>query len=177
MVGWFGWGAPNRYRTRGKSNELDFGFQSIATIKFWSLFHTGCFQKNLILPENLYDIQYWSYSMQAKAAVERILSISPSVRVATICDRNGKIVFTAHSKKVKNVLSRKESRASLTSAARAWKGRKSLSRKLGACKYVVAEYASVKRITMPAGRNNLLFISTTASFDHNKVIRKVRSFR
>jgi len=30
---------------------------------------------------------------------------------------------------------------------------------------------------MPAGRNNLLFISTTASFDHNKVIRKVRSFR
>jgi len=115
--------------------------------------------------------------MQAKAAVERILNISPSVRVATICDRNGKIVFTAHSKKVKNVLSRKESRASLTSAARAWKGRKSLSRKLGACKYVVAEYASVKRITMPAGRNNLLFISTTASFDHNKVIRKVRSFR
>ena len=115
--------------------------------------------------------------MQAKAAVERILNISPSVRVATICDRNGKIVFTAHSKKVKNVLSRKESRASLTNAARAWKGRKSLSRKLGACKYVVAEYASVKRITMPAGRNNLLFISTTASFDHNKVIRKVRSFR
>jgi len=115
--------------------------------------------------------------MQAKAAVERILNISPSVRVATICDRNGKIVFTAHSKKVKNVLSRKESRASLSSAARAWKGRKALSRKLGACKYVVAEYASVKRITMPAGRNNLLFISTTASFDHNKVIRKVRSFR
>ncbi len=115
--------------------------------------------------------------MQAKAAVERILNISPSVRVATICDRDGKIDYTAHSKKVKNVLSRKESRASLTSAARAWKGRKSLSRKLGACKYVVAEYSSVKRITMPAGRNNLLFISTTAAFDHNKVIRKVRSFR
>jgi len=34
MVGWFGRGAPNRYRTRGKSNELDFGFQSIAAIKF-----------------------------------------------------------------------------------------------------------------------------------------------
>ena len=115
--------------------------------------------------------------MQAKAAVERILKISPSVRVATICDWNGKIVYTAHARKVKNVLSRKESRASLSNAARAWKGRKSLSRKLGACKYVVAEYASVKRITMPAGRDNLLFITTTAAFDHNKVIRKVRSFR
>jgi len=115
--------------------------------------------------------------MQAKAAVERILNISPSVRVATICDRNGKVVYTAHARKVKNVLSRKESRASLSSAARAWKGRKSLSRKLGACKYVVAEYASVKRITMPAGRDNLIFVSTTAAFDHNKVIRKIRSFR
>ncbi len=115
--------------------------------------------------------------MQARAAVERILKVSPSVRVATICDRNGKIVYTAHAKKVKNVLSKKESRASLTNAARSWRGRKSLSRKLGACKYVVAEYAGVKRITMPAGKNNLLFITTTAAFDHNKVIRKVRSFR
>ncbi len=115
--------------------------------------------------------------MQASAAVERILKISPSVRVATICDRNGKVVYTAHSKRVKNVLSRQESRASLASAARSWKGRKSLSRKLGQCKYVVAEYGSVKRITMPAGRNNLLFITTTAAFDHNKVLRKVRSFR
>ena len=115
--------------------------------------------------------------MEAKAAVERILKISPSVRVATICTRNGKIVYTSHARRVKNVLSRKESRASLASAARAWKGRKTLSRKLGACKYVVAEYGSVKRITMPAGRDNLLFISTTAAFDHNKVIRKVRSFR
>ena len=115
--------------------------------------------------------------MQAKAAVEKILNIRPSVRVATICDRNGKIVYTAHARRVKNVLSRKESRASLVSAARSWKGRKSLARKLGGCKYVVAEYASVKRITMPAGRSNLLFITTTAAFDHNKVIRKVRSFR
>ncbi len=115
--------------------------------------------------------------MEARAAVDRILRVSPSVRVATICDRNGKVVFTAHSKRVKNVLSRKESRASLSSAAKSWKGRKSLSRKLGACKYVVAEYGSVKRITMPAGRDNLLFITTTSAFDHNKVLRKVRSFR
>ncbi len=115
--------------------------------------------------------------IKAASTTKRVLELSPSVRVATICDMNGKVVFTAHSRKVKNVLSRKESRASLSSAARAWKGRKSLSRKLGGCKYVVAEYGSVKRITMPAGRNKLLFVTTTAAFDHNKVIRKVRSFR
>jgi len=115
--------------------------------------------------------------LQVSTAVNKILKLSPSIRVATICDMNGKIVYTAHSKRVKIMVSRKESRASLTAAARAWKGRKSLSRKLGGCKYVVAEYASVKRITMPAGKNKLLFVTTTAAFDHNKVIRKVRQFR
>ena len=115
--------------------------------------------------------------MEVKSAVNRILGISPSIRVVTICDMNGSVVYSAHSKRVKNVLSASESRESLRNAARAWKGRKSLARKLGSCKYVVAEYAKIKRITMPAGRNNLLFVSTTASFDHNKVIRRVRSFR
>ncbi len=115
--------------------------------------------------------------MEAKSAVNRLLGISPSIRVVTICDMSGKVVYTAHSKRVKNVLSANESRVSLRNAAKAWKGRRSLARKLGSCKYVVAEYARIKRITMPAGRNNLLFISTTAAFDHNKVIRRVRSFR
>jgi len=115
--------------------------------------------------------------MEARSAVNRILGMSPSIRVVTICDNNGKVVYSAHSKRVKNVLSATESRASLRNAAQAWKGRRSLARKLGSCKYVVAEYARIKRITMPAGRNNILFVSTTAAFDHNKVIRRVRSFR
>ncbi len=115
--------------------------------------------------------------MEARSAVNRLLGMSPSIRVVTICDNNGKVVYSAHSKRVKNVLSASESRASLRNAAKAWKGRKSLTRKLGSCKYVVAEYAKIKRITMPAGKNNILFVSTTAAFDHNKVIRRVRSFR
>ena len=126
---------------------------------------------------NLYHTHDRSYPMEAKSAVNRLLGMSPSIRVVTICDMNGSVVYSAHSKRVKNVLSASESRASLRNAAKAWKGRKALSRKLGSCKYVVAEYAKIKRITMPAGRNNILFVSTTASFDHNKIIRRVRSFR
>jgi len=74
-------------------------------------------------------------------------------------------------------LSPKESRDSLRNAAKAWKGRRALSRKLGRCKYVVAEYDSIKRITLPAGKNHIIFVSTTAAFDHRKVISKARSFR
>jgi hypothetical protein len=90
---------------------------------------------------------------------------------------NGKPVYSARSKRVKSLLSKQESKASLQLAARAWKTRKKLQRKLGACKYVVAEYGRVKRITMPAGKNHLLYVTTTAAFDHNKLIRRVRAFR
>ncbi len=115
--------------------------------------------------------------MDAENAAAKLLKMSPSIRVVTFCDMSGKPVFSAHSKKVKNLLSKRESKSSLKEAAKRWKSRKSLSRKLGPCKYVLAEYSKVKRITMPAGRNHLLFVTTTAAFDHNKVIRKVRSFR
>ncbi|MFB5611027.1 MAG: hypothetical protein ACE5R3_03340 [Nitrosopumilaceae archaeon] len=115
--------------------------------------------------------------MELQKAAEKLIKLSPSVRIVTFCDLNGKPVFSAHSKRVRNVLSRTESKESLKNAARAWKMRKKLARKLGVCKCVVAEYSSVKRITMPAGRSHFLFVTTTSSFDHNKVVRKVRSFR
>jgi hypothetical protein len=115
--------------------------------------------------------------MEVQRAAQRLLQLSPSVRVVTICNNDGKPIFSAHARKVKNLLSRKESKSSLQSAARAWKTRRGLQRKLGPCKYVLAEYGKVKRIVMPAGKNHLLYVTTTPAYDHNKVIRKARSFR
>ncbi len=115
--------------------------------------------------------------MEVQQAAEKLINLSPSVRVVTICDMNGKVLFSARSRRVKLLLSKQESKMSLQSAARAWKVRKKLERKLGPCKYVVAEYGNVKRLTMPAGRNHLLFITTTSAFDHKKVVNRVRTFR
>lgn len=115
--------------------------------------------------------------MQVQQAAEKLINLSPSVRVVTVCDMNGKLVFSERSRRVRNLLSKKESVMSLQSAARGWKVRKKLARKLGLCKYVLAEYSNVKRITMPAGPNHIWYITTTRAFDHNKVIRKVKSFK
>ena len=62
---------------------------------------------------------------------------------------------------------------SLVVAVESWKSRKELSRKLGKCKYVIAEYEKVKRITMPAGKNHLLYVTTETNIDHNKLINKI----
>jgi len=115
--------------------------------------------------------------VEVQKAAEMLIRLSPAVRVVTVCDRNGKLVFSARSKKAKILLSKKESIMSLQLAARAWKVRKKLEPKLGLCKYVLAEYGNVKRITMPAGRNHLLYITAAAGYDHNKIIHKVRALR
>lgn len=115
--------------------------------------------------------------MEIQEAAEKILKVSPSVRVVSICDLRGKLVFSARSKKVNILVSKKQSLASLKAAAYDWKQRKKLLKTLGPCKYVVAEYDKVKRIVLPAGKDHIMYITTTASFDHNKVVRKVRSFK
>jgi len=115
--------------------------------------------------------------MEIQEVVEKILKVSPSVRVVSVCDLNGKLVYSAHSKKVKIMVSKKQSLASLKAAATDWKQRKKLMKTLGPCKYVVAEYDKVKRIVIPAGKSYILYVTTTAALDHNKVIRKIRSFK
>lgn len=115
--------------------------------------------------------------MEIEKAVEKILKISPSVRVVSICDLKGKLIFSERSKRVKILVSKKQSLASLKAAAYDWRQRKKLIKTLGPCKYVVAEYDKVKRIVIPAGKNHIIYVTTTASLDHNKVVRMVRSFK
>jgi hypothetical protein len=115
--------------------------------------------------------------MEIQEAAEKIIKISPSVRVVSICDLKGKLIFSVRSKKVNILVSKNQSLASLRAAAKDWNQRKKLMRALGPCKYVVAEYDKVKRIVIPAGKNHILYITTTASLDHNKIVRKIRSFK
>ena len=115
--------------------------------------------------------------METKIIADTIIKMSPTVRIVTICDMNGQTVYSAHKKSIINKLSTKESTSSLQMAAQSWKSRKQLSRKLGKCNYVVAEYEKVKRITMPAGTKHLLYITAEPKVDHNKLITKIRQLQ
>ena len=115
--------------------------------------------------------------MDVESAVKKVLGLSPSVRVATICDMHGKLVFTARRKAVKNMLTRAESKDSLRTSAKNMAKRRALVRHLGKCKYTLAEYDKIKRIVVPAGRNHIMFVTCSPGFDHNKIVRKIRTFR
>ena len=109
-----------------------------------------------------------------KHLYEKIMS-DPQVRVVTICDLNGEIMYSGHRQGTKNMLTPEESRNSLELAVRSWKTRSQLASKIGKGKYVLAEYEKVKRITMPLGDNHLLYITTNVECSHTQLIDMVRN--
>ena len=102
-----------------------------------------------------------------------IMNIDPKIRLVTICDINGKVMFSDHRQGVKNLLSPEESKESLELAVNSWKIRSKLAPKIGKGKYVLAEYEKIKRITMPLSDNHILYVTTEPEADHSNIINRV----
>ena len=109
--------------------------------------------------------------------MELIMSFDPKVRVVTICDLNGEMMYSGHREGVKNLLTPKESKESLELAVKGWKTRGELAPKIGKGKYVLAEYEKVKRITIPLGNDHLLYITTEVECDHPALIAEIQKLR
>ena len=113
-------------------------------------------------------------TMDYKQIYEKVMGIDPLTRLVTICDRDGKIMYSGHREGVKNLLSEDESKRSLELAVNSWKIRSQLEPKIGKGRYVLAEYEKIRRITMPLDDNHLLHITTEGGADHLKIINRVR---
>ena len=103
-----------------------------------------------------------------------IVNIDPNIRLVTICDAEGKMMYSRHRQGVKNLLSSEESKESLEMAMTAWKIRTKLAPKIGKGKYVLAEYEKIKRITMPFGDDLLLYVTTEPEANHSNIIDRIR---
>ena len=103
-----------------------------------------------------------------------IINIDPKIRLVTICDSNGQIMYSRHREGVKNLLSKEESKKSLELAMTSWKARSELSDKIGKGRYVLAEYEKIKRLTMPFGDELLLYITTEVEADHSRIYDSIR---
>ena len=108
---------------------------------------------------------------------KKIMSMSPAIRFVTICDKSGRVKWSGHRAGVKSLLTPNESRKSLRLAVTAWKVRSQLSRKIGRGKYVLAEYAKIKRITMPLGNSHVLYLTTSTGAPHAKIISRIARLR
>src|ERR687893_1970747 len=104
------------------------------------------------------------------------MNIDSKIRLVTICDNNGKVMFSDHRQGVKNLLSPEESKESLELAVNSWKTRSKLASKIGKGKYVLAEYEKIKRITMPLGERHLVYVTTEPQANHANIISGITSF-
>jgi hypothetical protein len=111
--------------------------------------------------------------MDYKEIYSKVLNVEPKTRMVTVCDSDGKILFSEHREGVTNLLTPEESKRSLEMAVSAWKTRSQLANKIGKGKYVLAEYEKIKRITMPLDDNHILYITTEVNADHDKIIKSV----
>jgi hypothetical protein len=112
--------------------------------------------------------------MDYKHIYEEIMKSDPHIRLVTVCDQNGNIMYSSHREGVENLLTPEESKKSLELAVNSWKTRSALAPKIGKGKYVLAEYEKIKRITMPLGDNHILYITTEVQADHSKLIDTAR---
>jgi len=112
--------------------------------------------------------------MNYKGLYERVMKVDPKIRFATISNMNGKVMYSGHRKGVKNLLNRKESKMSLQQAVKIWRMRNKLAPKIGKGKYVLAEYARIKRITVPLGNKHLLYVTTGVTANHTRIIGRIR---
>ena len=108
--------------------------------------------------------------MDSKELYDKIMDIDPKIRFATIANKDGKIEHTGHRQGVSNALTPDESKKSLQQAIDSWNARNSLSNKIGEGKYVLAEYAKIKRITIPMGKDHLIYLTADTDSDHTKII-------
>ena len=103
-----------------------------------------------------------------------IINIDPNIRLVTICDSEGNIMYSRHGEGVKNLLTPEESKKSIQMAMTGWRARSELSHKIGRGRYVIAEYERIKRITMPFGEDYLLYLTTEPQVDHLNIINRIR---
>jgi hypothetical protein len=101
------------------------------------------------------------------------MSSDKNIRMVTICDTDGKIMYSDHRPGVTNLLTPDESRKSLEMAVNAWKSRSQLTPKIGKGKYVLAEYEKIKRITMPLGDKHLVYVTTEPQANHVNIISEI----
>jgi hypothetical protein len=113
--------------------------------------------------------------MNYQKLYQDILDLDRNIRMVTICDTDGKIMYSDHRPGVTNLLTTDESRRSLEMAVNAWKSRSQLSQKIGRGKYVLAEYEKIKRITMPFGDSHLVYVTTELQANHDNIISGITS--
>ena len=101
--------------------------------------------------------------MKCSTLVEKIVDANHHIRFAAIFDMAGNVRATKERKGMERLLTTEDTNKWAGMAVNAWKNREQLYPKLGEGQYALVVYKNLKRITMPVGKDHLIYVT----FDHD----------
>lgn len=111
--------------------------------------------------------------MKCETLVDKILDSNHHIRFAAVFDMSGNIKASKERQGITKMLSLDETKDWASMAVNAWKNREQLFPKIGEGQYVLAVYKNLKRITMPVGKNHLVYVTFDYDGGQEDVIQAV----
>ena len=111
--------------------------------------------------------------MKCSTLVEKILDANHFIRFAAVFDMAGNVIATKERKGVERLLSAEDTGKWAGMAVNAWKNREQLYPKLGEGQYALVVYKNLKRITMPVGKDHLIYVTFDVDGGQEDVIKAV----
>ena len=111
--------------------------------------------------------------MKCETLVDNILDANHHIRFAAVFDMSGNLRASKERPGITKMLSPDETKNWASMAINSWKNREKLYEKIGEGQYVLAVYKHLKRITMPVGKNHLVYVTFSNDGGQEDIIRAV----
>jgi len=111
--------------------------------------------------------------MKCSELVEKILDANHHIRFAAIFDMTGNVRASGQREGVERLLTDEDTGKWAGMAVNAWKNREQLYPKIGQGEYALVVYQKLKRITMPVGKDHLIYVTFDYDGGQEDVIKAV----
>ena len=88
-----------------------------------------------------------------------LMDFNESIRFAAISDDNGEILWHSQRDGIRNIVPYQETKQTILRAVNSWKENFRVNEYAGSGLYSISSYEKIKRITVPLGDGNTLFVT------------------
>ena len=88
-----------------------------------------------------------------------LMDFNENIRFAAVCNQEGEILWHSQRKEIKNIIPLEETKKTVNRVLANLQENKKLKGSLGDTLYSISSYEKIKRITVPLGNGNIVFIS------------------
>jgi len=88
-----------------------------------------------------------------------LMDFNKSIRFGAVCNPQGELLWHSRREGIKNIVPYEDTKQTILRAIEAWKDNSEITDNVGSGLYSITSYEKIKRITIPLGDGNTLFIS------------------